>query len=230
MEELAARTEIETAELPTETIVHIVGEKSLNTELLVDFMEDEFEFTCRLSAKDALTAALNEPQVQTHLALIDYEGMHESKHSKLPEIGTALEDPRCRLILYNVDPAHRVEMDALKRGVRGILYKHQPIELFPRAVRAVLNGELWFSRKILTQYIAGKDNHSNPTDEARVILLTLRERQIVITLAKGWSNQKIARHFRISINTVKTHVYNIYKKIKVANRLQASLWLANGVP
>ena len=53
MEATAAAKEINTAELSADAIVHIVGEKSLNTELLVDFMDGELEFTCLFRPTEA---------------------------------------------------------------------------------------------------------------------------------------------------------------------------------
>ena len=95
---------------------------------------------------------------------------------------------------------------------------------FPRAARAVLIGELWYPRHILAQFIDRKDTLPNPVDDT-CVMLTRREKEIVFKLAEGYSNLEIARHFRISPHTVKTHTYNIYKKINVSNRLQATLWL-----
>jgi DNA-binding CsgD family transcriptional regulator len=57
-------------------------------------------------------------------------------------------------------------------------------------------------------------------------LLTLREKEILIMIASGVTNRKIGAFLGISTNTVKTHVYNIFSKISVPNRLQAALWAA----
>jgi LuxR family transcriptional regulator of csgAB operon len=48
-------------------------------------------------------------------------------------------------------------------------------------------------------------------------------------VASGRANNKIAEELCISPHTVKTHIYNIYKKISAPNRLQAALWAAKNL-
>lgn len=54
--------------------------------------------------------------------------------------------------------------------------------------------------------------------------LTLREREVLKVMQQGGSNLDISRILYISENTVRTHIYNIFKKISVKNRIQAVKW------
>lgn len=60
-------------------------------------------------------------------------------------------------------------------------------------------------------------------------LLTLREREILLLIAGGATNQVIAESLCISPFTVKTHIYKIFKKIRASNRVQAALWAAKNL-
>jgi len=60
--------------------------------------------------------------------------------------------------------------------------------------------------------------------EADSATLTSREIEVLSVLVSGAKNEEIASKLYISTHTVKTHLYTIYKKIDVSNRLQAVLW------
>ena len=57
-------------------------------------------------------------------------------------------------------------------------------------------------------------------------ILTPRQTEILALVAVGATNEQIADKLCISPQTVKSHLYNIFKKINVPNRVQAALWAA----
>ncbi|AKM47487.1 Transcriptional regulator, LuxR family [Edwardsiella anguillarum] len=61
-------------------------------------------------------------------------------------------------------------------------------------------------------------------DTAPTPRLTLRELEVLKAMQQGASNLDISRILYISENTVRTHIYNIFKKIAVKNRIQAVKW------
>lgn len=56
--------------------------------------------------------------------------------------------------------------------------------------------------------------------------LTKREQDILLLIRLGKTNAEIARDLELSINTVKTHAKNLFRKLGVRNRTEASLWEA----
>ena len=77
----------------------------------------------------------------------------------------------------------------------------------------------------MTRVVLDKEIFSPTVKE----ILTHREIEILSLLAVGAKNEEIADKLYISTNTVKTHIYNIFKKINVTNRLQAALWAAKNL-
>jgi DNA-binding NarL/FixJ family response regulator len=56
---------------------------------------------------------------------------------------------------------------------------------------------------------------------AQITLLTSREKEVLRSIAAGWSNEEIAEQLQISLSTVKVHVRNVYDKLEVRNRVSA---------
>jgi len=121
-----------------------------------------------------------------------------------------------------------IEERALEQGVRGFFYEKDPQEIFPKRVRAIFQGELWVTREILSRWALGNRVKGRVYKKNRV-QLTPREKEILAMVALGAKNEEIAEELFITPNTVKTHIYNIYKKINVPNRLQAALWAAKNL-
>ena len=69
-----------------------------------------------------------------------------------------------------------------------------------------------------------RDRWHGTVSNASETVLTEREMEILKVLTSGAKNEEIANKLFISPHTVKTHLYTIYRKIQVNNRLQAVIW------
>lgn len=110
------------------------------------------------------------------------------------------------------------------KKIRGLFYVDDTLETFRKGFTAILNDEIWVPRTVLMAWMntPGKKKVVNNQE-----ILSSREESVLKLMAGGMSNKEISEELYISANTVKAHLYNIYKKIDVCNRLQAARWASN---
>jgi LuxR family transcriptional regulator, positive regulator of biofilm formation len=127
------------------------------------------------------------------------------------------------LCFFNLKKGAEIKKSFLRRGVRGFFFLDDPSQHLVRGVRAVMNGEHWVPRKVISEMLNGA-NPGAKTSPPNT--LSRREADILTMIVEGASNEDIADKLCISKHTVKTHLYNIFKKINVKSRFQAALWAA----
>ncbi len=131
------------------------------------------------------------------------------------------------IALFNIDPkvGAAFERQAIEKRIRGVFYADEKPQYFLKGIKKILNGELWYSRKTTSEILMDSRAYRASIVTAEV-KLTRREKEILIAIAAGATNSEIATEYFISLNTVKSHIFNIYRKIEVKNRLEATLWVA----
>lgn len=201
--------------------IAVVGPLNLQNQLLVFFIQEKTETTCFLCENSHNSFIKNGIDANI-LKLILFDCYGTNKSAILEFLGSILkrELVHNHLILFNLCPTMEVEKEALAHGVRGFLYENDRADTLLKAINAVLAGEVWISRKKLTECLLSRVT-SSPT---KLPDLTKREVDILTCLTKGYSNQMISDELCISPHTVKTHLSNIFKKIKVRNRRHAAHW------
>ena len=126
------------------------------------------------------------------------------------------------LVVSHRDDSASIEA-AFAAGATVYCLKTTEPQDFASAVRQALAPSVFFARWT-----------SDPIDDLAVIQLTpsltRRERDVLRLVAEGHSNAQLARMLWITEQTVKFHLSNIYRKLKVANRTEASSWAyRNGI-
>ncbi|MDJ0784960.1 MAG: response regulator transcription factor [Desulfosarcinaceae bacterium] len=206
--------------------IFIVGRNQLQNDLLQSYIESLKDFTCTCMTSlggDLIDAVINNEKT---ILIIDASVIDiDTQLGNGSGLKEAILSQRCHPVLFNVDADQEIEQEAIRKGIRGVFYSSEPIEHLCKGLERVLAGELWFPRSVLSAYIVSATKRGLAPDPMPN-LLTVRERDILLRLASGASNQEIADHYNISPHTVKTHIYNCYKKIGVSNRMQATLWVS----
>ncbi|MGA8116500.1 MAG: response regulator transcription factor [Actinocatenispora sp.] len=127
------------------------------------------------------------------------------------------------LILTTFDLDEYV-VGALRAGASGFLAKDVPAEDLVQAIHTVAAGEAVVAPRILRRLLDQfgtllPDPSANPS--ARMDVLTEREREVLVLVARGLSNAEIARELSVSETTVKTHVGHMLTKLNLRDRVQA---------
>ena len=129
-----------------------------------------------------------------------------------------------RVVILTTFELDEYVFEALRTGASGFLVKDtEPVELL-RAVRAVAAGDALLSpsvtRRVIGEFAGGAARGRPATPPARLDQLTDREREVMVLVAEGLSNDEIAGRLVISPATAKTHVSRTMIKLGARDRAQ----------
>ncbi len=203
----------------------IIGDRNLQNQLIQEYLKQIPGVKCRLYSNISLSFEEKNELLFSSIILLDSRS--EAFKSFLNKMNSRLKNCNYHFVIYNLSAEFNLKRDLLDKGLRGVFFENDSPELISRGVKAISKGELWFSRDIMKKFLM--ENTLEQKESSEKIMLSFREREILIFTATGMSNAEVAEKLCISINTVKTHLYKIYKKINVSNRLQAALWVAENL-
>ena len=112
---------------------------------------------------------------------------------------------------------------ALRAGAAGFLLKDAPRERLVEAIHVIHAGEALLSPSITRRLIEDYARRTDPIQPPDALLreLTPREREVLILVARGLSNNEIAQRLIVTDATVKSHVGNVLMKLGLRDRVQA---------
>jgi len=135
-------------------------------------------------------------------------------------------DPPRIIILTTFDADEHV-FGALEAGADGFLLKDTPPAEIVAAIRRVASGDPMLSpsitRTLIQRVRTDGAGHRSEQAEGRLAMLTAREREVALAVARGLSNTEIGGELYLSVPTVKAHVSRLYDKLEVTNRVQIAI-------
>lgn len=128
------------------------------------------------------------------------------------------------LILTTVDADQYVH-DALRAGASGFLLKDVLAADLLTAIKVIAAGEALLSPKITRRLINHYTQQAQPSPKnlERIGLLTPRETELLLCVARGQTNAEISAQHHISLSTTKTHVGNLLTKLDARDRVQLTI-------
>lgn len=143
-----------------------------------------------------------------------------------------------RWVLFNLQPGDVDECEAIIAGVEGTFYASDSPELLLKGVRRLGKMDVWFKRGSINEALRRMRQYARRPGMPAMRMsrkssgeaqpkLTKRELTIIELVSKGSQNQEIADQLHISVNTVKTHIYSIFRKTHSRNRIELLSWSQN---
>ncbi|MBK8946732.1 MAG: response regulator transcription factor [Ignavibacteriae bacterium] len=163
---------------------------------------------------------LNElPKLEIDVALMDIglpgingiEGVKKAREIK----------PDLNILMLTIYKESKVVFEALCAGACGYLVKNTPPSRLLDAIKEVYEGGSPMSSMIARQVISVFQQNTQVTKFTEDYGLSDREKEVLLKLSEGDNYQQIADSLFISVDTVRHHIRNIYKKLHVHSQSEA---------
>ena len=181
-------------------------------------------------ACDGAEAVKMARQLKPDIMLLDLAMPRTPGLEALREMSAGPASSAVRVILLTAAAEKKQIVEALQLGARGVVLKDSATQLLLKSIHTVMSGEYWVGRESvsnLVQYLRNLVQSSGEEAKQKKFGLTPRELEIVSAVVAGYSNKEIAEYFKISEDTVKHHLSNIFDKLGVSTRLELALFAVN---
>jgi DNA-binding NarL/FixJ family response regulator len=132
--------------------------------------------------------------------------------------------PDVRVVLFSAAPEDTLGLRALRSGAAGYLSKDFEPGVLPRVLRGVAFGEAAISRRLAMALVEADRRSPRAGAGLRPVRspLTDREWEVLDLLASGARTEEIAQTLVLSTETVRSHLKNLYRKLEVRSRQEAT--------
>jgi two-component system nitrate/nitrite response regulator NarL len=215
---------------PQATRILIADDHPIFRDGLRRLLETEPDLKVIGEACDGAEAVRLAKQLKPDILLLDLAMPRHPGLEALREMSSASNQNAVRVILLTAAAEKAQIVEALQLGARGVVLKDSATQLLLKAIHTVMAGEYWVGRESvsnLVQYLRTLVQSSGEEARQKKFGLTPRELEIVSAVVAGYSNKETAEYFKISEDTVKHHLSNIFDKLGVSTRLELALFAVN---
>lgn len=199
----------------------IADDHSMVREGLIQLLEleEEFEVIAEASNGDECLKLLSD--VKPDILLLDINMPNKNGLDVLKCLNN-MEEVHIKVLVLTVHNEVDYLVKSMEYGIDGYVLKDSESSELKKAILSIARGEKYIQPSLKPLLEDWKVNMDS--DMAKIDSLTKRELDVLKNLSIGMYNKEIATKLEISERTVKNHVFNIFKKIGVADRTQAAVF------
>lgn len=203
--------------------VLLVDDHSLFRSGIRSLLQRHTDFVVVGEAADGVEGIKRAKQLKPDVVLLD---LHMPGMSGVETLQLMHEDcPETAIIMLTVSEESDDLAMALRVGAQGYLIKNIETDYLLRSIRRAAAGETVVAEALTGKLVAQMQTAGQSVQPLSDLdKLTPRERDILACLALGESNKFIARKLDVAESTVKIHVQNVLKKLKLSSRVQAAVF------
>lgn len=174
-------------------------------------------FTCVGQFYNGSQALENLPKLSPDVVIMDIRLPDTTGIELVKEIKPKINNTQ--FVMCTSSAEDEMVFDSLKAGASGYLLKGEDMNTILNAIKQVADGGTPFTNSIarrVLNYFTGLQKTENEIER-----LTKTEYEVLECLAKGMMYKEIAEYKNVTIDTIKKHVCNLYKKLHVNNKIEA---------
>ena len=199
--------------------VGVVEDRASEIEALVHLLRASPGFASVAACRSATEALAVLPGARPDVVLMDIQLPGLSGIDCVSQLRPLL--PQAQIMMLTVVEDHELIFRSLAAGAMGYLLKKTPPEKLLDAIRELHEGGSPMSGQIARQVVSAFGH--TPRAATASAKLSPVELAVLQRLARGLLYKEVADELNISMSTVRTHVWHIYRKLQVHNRTEAVL-------
>jgi DNA-binding NarL/FixJ family response regulator len=195
--------------------IAIIDDHKIFTDGVKAILNNESDLNVSWSAKNSIEASEKLAESKVDVILMDISLGEESGIDLTKKFMD--QDPSLKILALSMHYEDSFIVKILELGAKGYLLKDAGGDEMISAIQTVHSGNTYYSNHVSQVLIKHISKGTSPNKNKLEIPLTKREIEILVLIAKEYSNPEIAKELFISVRTVDTHRRNLLEKLGAKN-------------